>query len=679
VAMLRLVSCIALDHSWPHSIIAMTICAVGSLLTVRLLSKARKARKVQRLTWIFLSGFVGGATIWATHFMAMLGYKSGVLSGYDPKMTSISMLAVVATTIAGFAISTIRSGGLLAEAGGIVTGLGIALMHYVGVSGYEVAAERRFDNRYVLASLLCAAAFGVMSTRTALRPRSSRAKYVGAFGLFAAIASTHFLGMASLTLYPDPSLEISKHVLSIEAMTAIVAVVMAVIMALGASTYIIDLQSSSEAAERFRLLALRDALTHLPNRFALEEHLDQAIKNGAQTADVALLSIDLDRFREVNDVHGHAAGDAVLKTISRRLKRCLPEGVFVARVGGDEFIAVLLGSSDDKDVLDLSNRIVARLRQPVHWNEQTLLVGASIGVSRGRVASDNWDDLIGQADVAMGRAKASASDSVEFYVASMDVLTRERNQLNSDMPRALVNGEFELFYQLQNDTVTREVVALEVLLRWNHPYRGYISPATFIPIAEKSGFIVELGEWVVRTACTEASKWIRPLRIAVNVSPRQLEDGRLPGIVRETLVQTGLSASRMEIEITETGLIANYRNAIDTIKALKAIGVTVTMDDYGTGYSSLSTLQNFPFDKIKIDKSFVADVANCRLCAAIVRSTLLLASGLNIPVLAEGVESEEALDFLRKEGCPQVQGFLFGRPRPRSEIEAVVSKPLSLS
>src|ERR1700712_2851561 len=353
VAMLRLVSCIALEHSWPHSIIAITICAVGSLLTVRLLSKARKARKVQRLTWIFLSGFVGGATIWATHFMAMLGYKSGVLSGYDPKMTFISLLVAIVTTTAGFAISTVRSGGRLAETGGIVTGMGIVLMHYIGVFGYEVAAERQFDKRYVLASLICAAAFGVLATKPALRSMSSRAKYVGAFGLFAAIASTHILGMASLTLYPDLSLNVSKHALSIDAMTMIVAAVMAVIISLGASTYAVDLHSSREAAERFRLLALRDPLTHLPNRLALEEHLDQATRNGVRITDLVLLSIDLDRFKEVNDVHVHAAGDAVLKTVSLRLKRFALKGVFIARVGGDEFIAVMVGLPKDTEVLDL--------------------------------------------------------------------------------------------------------------------------------------------------------------------------------------------------------------------------------------------------------------------------------------------------------------------------------------
>jgi diguanylate cyclase len=674
--MLRLISCIGVDHDWPQLMVAIAICAIGSLLTVRLLSRTGQARGWQKANWIFLSGFVGGATIWATHFMAMLGYKSGVMSGYDSHLTSISMLAVVLTTAAGFWIAT-NEGRFFPEAGGFVTGLGIAFMHYLGVSGYEVAAQREFDMTYVLASIFCGAAFAVLMVSCVLRPRSDRSKYVGAACLFAAIASTHMLGMSSLTLYPDPLLDVSKHVLSIEAMTMIVAAVMVVIIALGASTYIIDLQSTREAAERFRLLALHDPLTNLPNRFALEEYLEQAAGDGAQLTDLAILSIDLNRFREINDVHGHVAGDAVLRTVARRLALLVPEGVFVARVGGDEFVAALVDCPANGDLLRLSSRIIAQLHQPIEWNGQTLLVGSSIGVSRGPLAAGTWDDMIAEADVAMFRAKGSASDSVRFYESSMDLAARECGLLGSAMRAGIMKGEFELFYQVQNDTVTREIIGLEVLLRWNHPCRGYIPPATFIPIAEKTGFIVELGEWVLRTACAEASGWSKPLRIAVNVSPRQLEDGRLPGIVLETLLQTGLPAHRLEIEITETGLIANYGNAIHTIRKLRTLGVTVAMDDYGTGYSSLSTLQNFPFDKIKIDRCFVAEVASSKLSAAIVRSTLLLAAGLNIPVLAEGVESEEALNFLEKEGCAQVQGYLFGRPQPRSEIEAVVNPLVS--
>jgi diguanylate cyclase len=241
------------------------------------------------------------------------------------------------------------------------------------------------------------------------------------------------------------------------------------------------------------------------------------------------------------------------------------------------------------------------------------------------------------------------------------------------MREGIRNGEFELFYQKQNDTATREVVGFEALLRWNHPVRGMISPTEFVPIAEKTGFIFELGEWVLRTACTEAASWRNPLRIAVNVAPQQLADNRLPKIVHQVLLDTGLQASRLELEITESGIIADHQHALHMIRQLKTLGVKVAMDDYGTGYSSLSTLQSFPFDKIKIDRAFVDSVVTNRQSAAIVRSTLILAASLDIPVLAEGVEREEHIEFLRKEGCLQVQGFLFGKPVPREEIADIVN------
>jgi EAL domain-containing protein (putative c-di-GMP-specific phosphodiesterase class I) len=255
----------------------------------------------------------------------------------------------------------------------------------------------------------------------------------------------------------------------------------------------------------------------------------------------------------------------------------------------------------------------------------------------------------------------------------MDQAARERNALASEMREGLARGEFELFYQQQNDTVTRDIVGLEVLLRWRHPARGYIAPVEFIPIAEKTGFIIELGEWVLRAACAEAATWKNPLRIAVNVAPQQLGDNRLPQIVHQILLETGLPAARLEIEITESGIIADHQHALQAIRRLKALGVKVAMDDYGTGYSSLSTLQSFPFDKIKIDRAFVDGVVTNKQSAAIVRSTLILAASLDIPVLAEGVENEDHIDFLRREGCLQVQGFLFGKPRPRSGIEAIVT------
>jgi diguanylate cyclase (GGDEF)-like protein len=441
------------------------------------------------------------------------------------------------------------------------------------------------------------------------------------------------------------------------------------ILILAASTYVIDQQSSQTALERYRHLALHDPLTNLPNRAAFNEHLSSVLADAQVTgSDVAILTFDLDGFKEINDFHGHAAGDAVLRAIAGRVGAVLQQGQFLARVGGDEFTAITPHYLLSADAKALAARIMGVATQPIDWNDQMLSVGLSLGISTYPVQATTMDDLLAQADVAMYRAKATATNTVCFYDPTMDQASRERSALALEMRDGLRHGQFELFYQQQNDTRSRAVVGYEALLRWKHPVRGFVSPAEFIPIAERSGFILELGEWVLRAACKEASSWRNPLVIAVNVAAQQLADIRLPQLVHQILLDTGLPASRLELEITETGIIEDHQNALNAIRRLKAIGVKIAMDDYGTGYSSLSTLQTFPFDKIKIDRAFIGGVDTNPQSAAIVRSTLILAASLGIPVLAEGVESEEHIAFLREEGCLQVQGFLFGRPQPRAAI-----------
>jgi diguanylate cyclase (GGDEF)-like protein len=672
--MLRVISCIAVEHSLLHLLFATVICTLGSQLSVRLFSRARRTQSLQKLNWLFLSGFVGGSTIWTTHFMAMLGYQTPVPSGYEPMLTLLSLFIVIVTTMAGFAIASSLQKSALIEAGGAIVGLGIALMHYVGIAGYKVAGDIEWDRRYVVASLIFAALFGAIATNRVARPLSRFCKHGAALSLILAIVLTHFTGMAGLSILPDAAVAVPPELISVGIMTSLVGAVMIIILALGASTYIIDMQSTEAAVERYRHLSLHDPLTNLANRAAFNEHLSSLIsKPKDMTANIAVLSFDLDRFKEINDVHGHAAGDVVLRAVAERLRRIMQNGQFVARVGGDEFVAVMNDYFVRSDAKALAQRVLDEIEKPIGWNGHLLSVGSSVGISTYPAQADNMDDLLSQADIAMYRAKATATNSICFYEPSMDQASRDRNALAIEMREGLKRNEFELFYQQQNDTITREVLSFEVLLRWKHPVRGHISPVEFIPIAEKTGFIIELGEWVLRNACAEAATWKNPLRIAVNVAPQQLGDNRLPQIVHQILLETGLPASRLEIEITESGIIADYQHALHAIRRLKALGVKVAMDDYGTGYSSLSTLQSFPFDKIKIDRAFVDGVVTNKQSAAIVRSTLILAASLDIPVLAEGVENEDHIDFLRREGCLQVQGFLFGRPVPRSGIEAIVN------
>jgi len=674
--MLAVLSCIAVDHN-PLSLIgAVVVCVLGSFLTMRLFSRMRNTRGAMRASWTALTAIIGGSAIWTTHFVAMMGYDAAVLTGYEPTATLLSLVLAIVVTGAGLSIATATQRSLLIEAGGAIVGAGIASMHYIGMSGYEVQGHLEWDNSYVAASLLAAGLFGAMATSRVARPVTRFCRYGGGLALVLAIASTHFIGMTALTVVPNSAASMPANMLPESVMTVVLMFVTLLILAIGAMTYVIDRQSNKSAVERYRQLSLHDALTGLPNRAAFLERVGHVMETPtARNERIYVFSFDLDRFKEINDVHGHAAGDHVLRVVAERMTRNLRSGEFVARIGGDEFIAVSPRIFTAAEAENFARGIITEINASIEWQGQTLSVGTSIGVTVYPEAAEDVDDLLAQADIAMYRAKATGSNNICFYDKSMDQAARERSALAMDMRTGLQRGEFQLYFQKQNNTKSGEVIGFEVLLRWLHPRRGMVSPVEFIPIAERTGFIMELGDWVLRQACVEAVKWGNPLKIAVNVAPKQLANANFPQRVREILAETGLDPARLELEITESGIIVDQQHALLIIRQLKAIGVKIAMDDYGTGYSSLSTLQLFPFDKIKIDRGFIDNVADNRQSAAIVRSTLILAQSLDIPVLAEGVENAEHLRFLQDEGCEQVQGYFYGRPQPLSEIQDIVNPP----
>lgn len=675
--MLHILNCIAVDHDWRYVATAVMICVVGAFLTIRLFSRARRAAGLERAIWIFLAGFIGGTSIWTTHFLAMLGYHAGGMASYEGELTLLSLVIAVATSVSGIAIATYAGRSALAEAGGVVLGLGIAAMHYIGMAAYEIRGAIAWDQAYVFASLALAAFFGALAMNRVVRPVSRFCRHGGPIAMVLGIASTHFTGMGAISVVMDPTMAAATETISPVLLGFTILSVMMVLLVLAACAYLLDARTTEAAVERYRHLSRHDALTGLPNRSAFNEEIESLPRRNHDTsARIAVLSFDLNRFKEINDVHGHAAGDAVLREIAARLAASLREGEFLARVGGDEFIALTRNYYIRADASAMATRLIGEIGKPVEWNGNTFIVGSSVGIAIHPDDASDIDDLLAQADVAMYRAKQSGENAVCFYDPSMDRLARERNILAMDMRAGLRRGEFELYYQKQNDTLSGEVIAFEVLLRWQHQTRGMVSPVEFIPIAERNGFINELGEWVLRQACMEAASWKNPLRIAVNVAAPQLADMSFPAKVRDILAASGLPAARLELEITETGIVADQQRALVIIRQLKEIGVKIAMDDYGTGYSSLSTLLTFPFDKIKIDRAFVDGVPTSAQSAAIVRSTLILASSLDIPVLAEGVETDEHIAFLRDEGCRQVQGYLFGKPGPRAGIEEIVNGPI---
>lgn len=677
--MLEVLTCIAVEHDPLSLIAAVSICVFGALLTMRLFGRVRNTRGIARASWISLTSVIGGAAIWTTHFVAMMGYEADVLAGYEPTATLTSLVLAICITGFGFAIAAATQRSLLIEAGGALVGAGIAAMHYVGMAGYQVQGHIEWNSTYVGISLVAGALFGALATSRVARPVTRFCRYGGGVALVLAIASTHFIGMTAVTVVPDGSAAMPANMLPESVLTVVLMLVTVLILSIGSMTYVIDRQSNRSAVERYRQLSLHDALTGLPNRTAFVERLGHMMDQPGQVSDrIYLFSFDLDRFKEINDVHGHAAGDHVLRVAAERLGRRLREGEFVARIGGDEFIAVTSRVFTRSEAEQMAQRIIRDLAEPIVWDEMTLGIGTSIGISVFPDGAETIDDLLAQADTAMYRAKSAGTNQVCFYNQSMDQAARERSALAMDMRAGLERGEFELFFQQQNNTKSGAVVGFEVLLRWRHPKRGMVSPTEFIPIAERTGFIMELGDWVLRRSCIEAVQWRNPLRIAVNVAPKQLANANFPRRVQDILAETGLAPERLELEITESGIISDQQNALSIIRQLKAIGVKIAMDDYGTGYSSLSTLQLFPFDKIKIDRGFIDSVAENRQSAAIVRSTLILAQSLDIPVLAEGVENAEHLRFLQDEGCQQVQGYFYGKPQPLSELQDIVNpKPVA--
>jgi diguanylate cyclase len=434
-----------------------------------------------------------------------------------------------------------------------------------------------------------------------------------------------------------------------------------------------DLRLRKKAEADLKHLADHDALTGLPNRRSFNRRLDQEIATAnTEGRYLALLCLDLDRFKEVNDLFGHAAGDALLKTVARCITSVLDDRQMVARIGGDEFTIIAPGLSDPVVAGRIAENILEAFRIENEKATDGSLALGSIGIAIYPNDALDREALLSHADTALYRAKADGRGTYRFFEMAMGEEVKTRRYLEHDLRHAIAKGEFHLVYQPQKTIATEEVVGFEALIRWRHPERGIISPATFIPVAEESGLILQIDEWVLRNACREAATWTRPLIVAVNISAVQLHSVQFSQLLHEILLQTGLPPRRLELEITETALIRDLDRALSTLRQVKALGVRIAMDDFGTGYSSLANLRAFPFDKIKIDSSFIKAVDHNEQTAAIVRAVLGLGKGMALPVLAEGIETAGELKFLASELCGEGQGYYFGRPAPIEDFGDLV-------
>ena len=436
---------------------------------------------------------------------------------------------------------------------------------------------------------------------------------------------------------------------------------------------IVDVTERKQAEARIAYMAHHDALTLLPNRVLFHERLDEALARVRRHGEsLAVHCLDLDHFKGVNDTLGHPIGDDLLKAVAQRLGACLRDSDLVARLGGDEFAIVQSPLRDPNEASALANALIETVSRPYEVRGHEVVVGASIGIALAPADGEAPDALLRNADMALYRAKAEGRGTAHFFEPEMDRRIQARRILELDLRKAFAHGEFELYYQPLINLSSNEVSGFEALLRWRHPERGMVAPAEFIPLAEEIGLIVPLGEWVLRKACSEAVKWPSELKIAVNLSPAQFRSRGVVQAVLTALAYSGLPADRLELEITESVLLGETDVNLATLHQLREIGVRISMDDFGTGYSSLSYLRCFPFDKIKIDRSFVRDLSERPDCLAIIRAVAGLGISLGIATTAEGVETQEQLDRLRAEGCTEVQGYLFSPPRPATELAGLM-------
>ncbi|HYD12821.1 MAG TPA: EAL domain-containing protein [Allosphingosinicella sp.] len=657
--------CIAMQHDPWLVGLAVIICCAGAFSIVQMFERARHTEGVPRLGWAFLTSVAAGATIWCTHFVAMLAFEAGAPVHLDPVLTIASLMIAVVGSLAGFAVAGWARGRAHAPIGGAIFGGAISAMHFTGMAAYRVDGIVTWSWTYVTASVLCAAIFSALALSVLCSAIRDRNRILLGTGLIVvAIATLHFVAMTAMQITPLRISETPLDPAEMRALALATALVGLIVIAAGIFAALIDRHTRSDAMRRLHHMANNDALTGLPNRVAFQTELARrfgAARDGR--TQIGLCAIDLTRFKEINDVHGHKAGDEVLARLADRMREAMGPDDIVARLGGDEFVAIA-SFEDPARLATLVNRLESALKQPLDLSHFTTRVGASIGIAVYPRDAADAQTLANNADLAMYRAKCEGSLAPCYYDSALDEAIRERRELANDLRLAIDRNQLEMHYQLQASVVTREITGYEALLRWTHPERGQIPPAVFIPIAEENGLILQLGEWVLRRACADAAGWDHESKVAVNVSALQLAHIDLPQLFHQVMLETGLPPRRLEVELTESAIMADRERALHVLRQIKALGVGVALDDFGTGYSSLETLRAFPFDKIKLDRFFVSELEGSPQATAIIRAVLALGRSLSIPILAEGIETRDQLDVLIREGCDEVQGFLLGLPGP---------------
>jgi diguanylate cyclase (GGDEF)-like protein len=664
-------------------LLSLLVAILASYTALALASRITASVGAAAASWLLGGAFAMGMGIWSMHFIGMLAFRLPIPLTYEIGTTLISML--IAIIVSGFALLTVTRPSLSSRrlaAGGVLMGIGIASMHYTGMAALPVQPGIEYDVTLFAASVVIAiaAATAALWISFTLRSHGARRIYArlgSAVIMGMAIVGMHYTGMAAANFAPD-TICLSGGLADNSWMVATIAIITFLILCGTLALSVLDSKTAHMASSlkvanaELQHLVLHDTLTKLPNRLLLEDRLQQALAEGVRTGTRgAVLFIDLDRFKTLNDSLGHFAGDTVLRIVAERVRAVLGAEDTVARLGGDEFVALVKQVARAEEAGDIAHRIIESVARPIVIDERELRVASSIGIS---IFPDQGDDparIIANADAAMYHVKKSGRSSFALFEPRMSTYL-PKLELENELRTALQREEFVLHYQPRVDMRSGAIVGMEALVRWQHPRKGLVAPADFLPLAEKTGVIVPLGQWILREACEQARSWqergIAGLTVSVNLSAVQFRQRDLVGTVARALDWSGLDARLLALEVAEGVLMDNPSVAIGILTELHRLRVGLSIDDFGTGRSSLTSLKLFPVDRLKIDGSFIRDIAAGGEDAAIVRAVIALAHGLRLRVVAEAVETEGQLEFLRALDADEYQGFLFAKPLAAREV-----------
>jgi diguanylate cyclase len=682
--------------SWLVSL-SIGVAILVSFTSLRLASRVAESEAAAGRLWLILGAVSMGVGIWAMHFIGMLAFTLPIQLHYSIAITFASLGAAVVTSGFAIKIASSRQLGLARHMlCSLVMGLGIVTMHYTGMRAILIFPAISYDPRIVVASVGVAvtASFAALWLTFRLRSGTHRLIWLARLGaaviMGLAIAGMHYTAMAAAEFQAGAFCR-GGVVLDNQWLAISVAIAALALLVITLITGVFDANLATRARLHSKRLhdanfllayqANHDTLTNLPGRSLFIDKLRRAMEESVISPDtspfLAVMLVDLDRFKTINDSLGHGVGDVILRKVALRLGNMFVGKDVVARLGGDEFL-VLTHVPDTRSVTQIAQKIVERLRQPYHVESGELHLAASIGITTYPLDDSPPDVLISHADEAMYEIKHDGGNGYAFFMPGTTVFTPDRLQLENDLRRASARGELELHYQPQVEIKTGRIVGLEALARWHHPQRGWIPPLEFIPLAEASDLIVLIGQWILEEACRQARAWldegIADLRIAVNLSARQFRQPDLLEVILRTVARHGLQPHHIVIELTEAVVMTRVDRSAEILEELHRSGFEVAVDDFGTGYSSLSYLKRLPVGKLKIDRSFVTDLGQNAKSDSIVRAVIVLAHGLGMSVVAEGVETAPQLACLREFDCDQYQGYLCSRPKSAADIAPLLHR-----